>query len=875
MVFGPIPGEGDAAVIAMSITMDTTQFGKALIEAEQAAAKSASVIAKKYDLMSHSVDQAAERIQALATHYGRSVGSIIKDTTLMREQVTQNEKEIKQFQESVGGAMETTAEGAKKATDATKTLESALKKLSVAGVALMVLRKVWSGIVSIVKEALDTFGQFTIENFKLQVGIRAAQRLMGEAAGTTEEWTGYIQELRQQFQIFSTKDLTAATSKVILLTRELGFTADQMKEVTKASIVLAEISGFKVEEAARRLTLFLDTGYTRGLAQLGLQISKSTVEHYALAEGIDKTWNEMSRAERAALSLGVVIEQTGRLVDDAGRIVETYQGKIMAMEAAQTDAFMAMGEDLQALELGWKQMETNIIVRVLPRMTAGIRGFVSAWIMGMAALVAPMMGFIVTVKETAHLITQGEFAEASEFIINFADNVVSSFKNMTRELHEELLPAVSDLGNVLPSEMAQFAEGLRDGEDALTSFEDVFDEVVKTLERGWKRFQDGWTRARERFERSIEKLNTDFAYKMIDAARGLGFKLLDINRKFADRREAAWRKYYDDIAMLSWKTANKIAEAQADFRYNELKEQREFDLEMERMQRKYLFDLEDAIRERDARAVLNIMRRFQEDQRQAGEDFELGKIERAEALQQELAEIRRNEEIRRMELKRTLELRLRDLEIQRLRERAIARENYQRELVEIAENEKRRREAIHKIWEQRKADLIAEWQAVRDEMIALIIETQEITQESIEGFIGALKTYFGGVTAEIFAFIAHLRGAINTLATAIPGGAAFPTHEDFRLSQYNRGVGTSVGGFAEGGGMIASKPTTATFGEAGPELGSFIPLNKLGQVLGGAGGGDGAKVELTVKAEDGFYVEVADQVMGEMADVIVNTERGR
>jgi len=877
MVFGPAP-EGDASVV-ISITADTREVADKLNEIEKMAEEAAKAAGHHYTAFVSGFEMAMKRVSEIAIQTGRSVQEVGSDFDLLKSQVTQSDTVIQQLGQHFNATWADTKKGAEEANTSAQNLLKTLKQIAGIGSAIAIFRQLWTAFTNTIKESVAVFGEATIAQFKFEVGVRAAQRLVGEAAGTMEEWTGFVQDLREQFQIFSTKDITAATAKVILLTRELGFTAEQMQETTKASIILAEVSGFKVEEAARRLALFLDTGYTRGLAQLGLQISKTTVEQYALANGIEKTWNEMTRAERASLGLAVVLEQTGRLADDAGRIIETYQGQMMALEAAQTDAMVALGEDAAFLTLAWARVKTFVIEKVLPDFIKGLKNLVKSAIEDIGDLIE---GFAQLVSFVTRLNEMGlkEFAKdfKNQFTLVLEDGARAS-QMFVDQLNKELFPAYSEFGNETSENFGIFGEEIADAEGNLDSFSDALKKLGDTLEREYKRMTEGIEKAIQDRDRAIEKLNEDFAYDLIDAARDLGFKLVDIDRKFADRREDAWRKYYDDIAMLSWNTNNKIAEAQAEFRLNELQEQREFDLEMQRMQRKYLFDLEDAVRERDARAVINIMRRFQMDRQQAIEEFELRRREREEELAQDIAMIRRQEEIRRMELKRSLEIRLRDLEIQRIRERAAAREAYQRELNDIFENEARRREAIRKLFDQRVADLRANWKKVNDEALALLIETHDLTEEGMRAIINGLRSRFGFLANETATFIQLL---VNTLRTAEARLSAATTQypgynvqaiQSMRGTTFGSRAGTGIQQFQHGGGMVASRPTTVQFGEAGPELGSFIPLNKLGQVLGGAGGG--AQIELTVKADDGFIVEVSDQVMGEMADVIVNTERGR
>jgi hypothetical protein len=94
--------------------------------------------------------------------------------------------------------------------------------------------------------------------------------------------------------------------------------------------------------------------------------------------------------------------------------------------------------------------------------------------------------------------------------------------------------------------------------------------------------------------------------------------------------------------------------------------------------------------------------------------------------------------------------------------------------------------------------------------------------------------------------------------------------------------GNFVGGQAEGGTIIARKPTVAVFGEAGPEMAQFTPLNRLGanapaqikpmdidQMTR-----DG-RIRLEMLLSPDLEARIVDNTLGEIADVNFTIERAR
>ena len=112
-----------------------------------------------------------------------------------------------------------------------------------------------------------------------------------------------------------------------------------------------------------------------------------------------------------------------------------------------------------------------------------------------------------------------------------------------------------------------------------------------------------------------------------------------------------------------------------------------------------------------------------------------------------------------------------------------------------------------------------------------------------------------------------------------------------RLNQIIRGfrpvVTLTSGGIddagpqAEGGTIIARKPTVAIFGEAGPEMAEFTPLNKLGTDAPRITPTDAGqatrsgKLRLEMLLSPDLEARIIDDTLGEIADVNFTIERAR
>lgn len=732
-------------------------------------------------------------------------------------------------------------------------------------------------IINFLKEAATLSQEFNFEQYKLEVGIRAAQRRMGEAAGTMADWVGFIKELRQQFSIFSTKDLTAATAKVVLLTRELGFNKEQMQLVTTASIALAEVSGKTVEDAARRLALFLDTGYSRGLAQLGVQISRVTVQQYALAHGITTSYNEMSRAQRATVALAAVMEQINPILKDAGRAAETFKGQLMSMRAAQQDAMIELGASITPLILAWERVKTLLLVKILPGLARGMIAGLKLLALDASLIVAIILGlysFLVRIKSPIHAAFRAIFdpkglhADLEAVRRDFFD----SFNQMLTDLNKQMF-APGSLGDAI-DELGSLADGFNatgDEADAgAKAIEEAFQRIAEALKDYNNDAADAWQDLLDKQRDTNKKLAREIEDIQID----LGRSLLDLFTKYNQDRAKLIQDATNDEISQQTEARDRVAERMAEYRLRELQATREFNLEMQQLNRRYLFDLEDAVRERDARGILNLQRKHNLEVTERTEKFDEERRQAAENLALDLAQLRADENRRRTERRRQLNQRLADLaaEYQINRQRKML--EYQRDLEDARLKNERER-----------ADNVIDFsRKMRDLGIflnrKLLAIGQGIALEFKLNNQGALAIYnmlkaFYGPTGFIMKLYQGLQAGISAMQRSIGTSAPSIRPPTVRYT----------GGYAKGGAVVAKKKSTATFGEKGPELASFIPLDKLGDVFGGlskgaqpagraaGSGGSKSQVDIVVKPDDRLFVEVEDHVLGSMADVILTLRK--
>jgi len=253
--------------------------------------------------------------------------------------------------------------------------------------------------------------------------------------------------------------------------------------------------------------------------------------------------------------------------------------------------------------------------------------------------------------------------------------------------------------------------------------------------------------------------------------------------------------------------------------------------------------------------------------------------DRSDAFQEQLRQIEQQRLERQRQLAIEHQRRLEDIARQAERERAKAALDFQRK----QEDEKARASAEATArTEKFKADMLALDEQIQERINKLLeglakeyglskAELEQIDKLYYDIYLNADSSFNKGIDHAIER-LAQLNAmhqrVMALLFRTLPGQ---PTPEEAR-------------GHAEGGIVIANKPTTVTFGEAGPEVAMFTPLSRAGVNTGrvtgnlpaGLGGGSaGGKHTVGISLSPGLEGKIIDQTMDEMSEVLIKIERAR
>ena len=129
----------------------------------------------------------------------------------------------------------------------------------------------------------------------------------------------------------------------------MGFSQEAAADMSKELVNLAaDLSSFKnvsIDEANTALKSIF-TGEAESLKNLGVVMTETNLDAYALAKGFQKTYSEMSETEKVSLRYQYVMEKTANAQGDFSRTSDSTANQTRILKESLKEAAATLGEDL-------------------------------------------------------------------------------------------------------------------------------------------------------------------------------------------------------------------------------------------------------------------------------------------------------------------------------------------------------------------------------------------------------------------------------------------------------------------------------------------------------------------------------------------------
>ncbi len=675
--------------------------------------------------------------------------------------------------------------------------------------------------VQAAKEAVD-------QTVQLTMAVREHQRAVGEQAPTVRE------AIRQAERLSDTYSIQRGAARQLVtesmqMTRNLKLTADQLESMQESAVILGKTMGIDVTRSMQILTDFMTTGHTAALEQLGFTLDETSLRVEAIQRGYIDYGEALDDNTMRLVALALVEERANDSKQDLIDADAALTGQLEAQNIELDKQKEILGKFILPL---WQQIQViggkglTALTQLLTILTIKLFEF----FVGVISFIQSFADMIQTFQDIGFegVMERGGFAAVREesFAARQEENQAA-----LQESFRGFLEAGSELGD-------ETAENLDKAGRAYEEFADKVDTAADEYAMSMKKFQAAYDKdfasAQRRLDDELARIDQQFKDRREKMGLDLSHSLEDINRQARQRRENATRDHYNT-------TEKEFADHQ---------------LRMRRLEEDYIFDLQDAVRERDARAVLDLRRRYNMDKKRAEEDFKIRDKRRKQDLSLELAEI----------------------EAQRILKRNQRIETFNEEIVQLAEQEELRNQQARDAFDRRIEDLNDKYGDMLRQEGAFLAESLGLNAEHANELFKLLESMYGD-SGFVVAFIEGINQYLAGQNLVLPGVSMGSTGYESGLANpqglsqaemRGRSAGVSR---QRGGTLFATSPTMLTVGET-PERVDITRMSaSTGGQRDGARGGDPIQINLSVDADEGLKVEVADFTMSEIADVFVTIDK--
>lgn len=232
-----------------------------------------------------------------------------------------------------------------------------------AGLKIAAASTIVKGLVNFSKDALQVASD-----------LQEVQNVVDVTFGSmSKEVDNFASNALKQFGLseLSAKKFTSTMGAML---KSSGLSASAAKdmsiEVAKLTADMASFYNLDAEEAFTKIQAGL-SGETEPLKRLGINMNVANMEAYAMAQGINKAWKEMSQAEQTMLRYNYLLSVTGDAQGDFARNSGSWANQIKLLKEQWQEFMSLVGKALMEILLPIVKA-LNELLRILISVTKEI-----------------------------------------------------------------------------------------------------------------------------------------------------------------------------------------------------------------------------------------------------------------------------------------------------------------------------------------------------------------------------------------------------------------------------------------------------------------------------------------------------------------------
>jgi len=676
-------------------------------------------------------------------------------------------------------------------------------------------------IIVAIQAAIQAGLDFIKTMYTLDVSIRAMQRT-GSDIKLADVYTK-LAEVQHKYAFYSIPETAQAMAKLAQLTTGMGLTQEQFLNLFETTVTVAIAKGKDLTVVSQGIALAMSSGWTRSVQGLGLEINKATIAMEAQRLGFSGIYSQLTLNQRALATYNLLMRERAKYEQDLAAYYRTAPGAVERMGASWTNLKTTAGQAFGEMT----KIIATFVATSLDAWKRIIDNFQKIEIF-FASLISTSRTFF------ADILKGMDFKSA---LADWQKAQKEMYQNIGKELRPDLF------GGLLKDAQASadILKGMTEDEQQrfIDDMETTNNDLESLMTDSYQKREDAATK----FHQDMARITLEGQRQEEELVRNHARKLSDIETKYTQDVQQAYRDYNRNILSDEKDLSNRRLELEQNHRNDELTAEEQFQEKMKELREQLSFDLEDAVRNRDPRSARNLIRRYNLQVAQDQRQYQLDKAERDRQFALELLQLNQQAIIRRQQRWLEYQQKLQDLALQRTQDIQDANIRFQQDQADLKLKLAQQRADRIKAYQQELQDINLSIKRRLQQIAEGWIKEFGLTKDALDKIMKYYTLVYGqnGYLDELFKYysqrIAGLpapgMGSTNNLSTGLTGQTVVP---------------------------IGSVNATA---------GRSITTNKN---LAQAGAGSMA---IKVILDPNLQAQIIDKTLGQLSDVMVSVERAR
>lgn len=241
----------------------------------------------------------------------------------------------------------------------------------------------------------------------------------------------------------SANDYMATMNKMGALMHGSGIDTEKSLELSAKAMQrasdVASIMGIDINSAMESIAGASKGNFTM-MDNLGVAMNATTIEAYAMSKGINKTYNEMTKAEQVEMAMQMFLEKTSYAMGNYAKENKTFAGSLQTMKASISNLMAGTGDLDQVIKSvsNFGNIVVKSIGEMAPKVVNGIVGLINGLVPMLPTL---LQNLLPSVINGVIMLTQG--------IVNSLPTILTTLASMLPTIITSVLAGLIQVTNSL------------------------------------------------------------------------------------------------------------------------------------------------------------------------------------------------------------------------------------------------------------------------------------------------------------------------------------------------------------------------------------------------------------------------------------------